>query len=374
MPFKIVTLSKRPENLIPFVESIYRQDPTIPRENIVVVNDGARAEAEIALPGITWVEGEKPFVFSRNANIGILAADSDVVILCNDDITLQTQGGFTKLATVSGRFGLTSAAIHGPVGNPTQSWVRGDKEHGLREEHILLCFVCVAIPRFVWDTVGPLDERFVGYGYEDDDYSKRVQDAGQKLYIYDGCVVQHGGIQKSTFRDQYDESFVSLMAQSKKAFKEKWGESLSLRLNLGCSDAHVSGYTNVDLAEPADVIADLSKPWPWADSSIEAIRAHDIIEHLPNKIQTMNEMWRVLKPEGRAEIVVPTTGGTGAFQDPTHVSFWNRRSFLYYESGCLYRERFAKAYGITAAFKMVEDSETQTMDGPKLRIVLQAVK
>lgn len=33
----------------------------------------------------------------------------------------------------------------------------------------------------------------------------------------------------------------------------------SLRLNLGCSDAHVKGWLNVDRCEPADVITDLSQ-------------------------------------------------------------------------------------------------------------------
>jgi len=114
--------------------------------------------------------------------------------------------------------------------------------------------------------------------------------------------------------------------------------------------------------------------WPWADSSIEFIRAHDIIEHLPDRIHTMNEAWRVLQPQGRIEIAVPTTSGPGAFQDPTHVSFWNRRSFLYFEAGNPYRERFAQSYGISAAFRVVSESVRESMDGERLTIVLEAVK
>jgi Glycosyl transferase family 2 len=147
-----------------------------------------------------------------------------------------------------------------------------------------------------------------------------------------------------------------------------------MRLNLGCSDRHVPGHLNVDLSEPADLIADLSKTWPWEDSSIEGALAHDIIEHLPDKLHTMNELWRVLKNGATVEIAVPTTEGSGAFQDPTHVSFWNRRSFLYYEAGNIYRERFAKAYGIKAAFAVRGEHLEQTMDGPRLTITLTAVK
>jgi glycosyltransferase involved in cell wall biosynthesis/GT2 family glycosyltransferase/SAM-dependent methyltransferase len=149
-----------------------------------------------------------------------------------------------------------------------------------------------------------------------------------------------------------------------------------LRLNLGCGDASIAGFVNVDRfgSKNVDQIADLSQPWPWADDAVDEIRAWDVIEHLPDKILTMNEMWRVLRPGGRAEIMVPTTDGPGAFQDPTHVSFWHRRSFLYYEACCPYRERFAESYGIRAAFRVVRESIAQSIDGPKLTILLEAVK
>src|SRR5262245_56125586 len=122
-----------------------------------------------------------------------------------------------------------------------------------------------------------------------------------------------------------------------------------MKLNLGCCDAPLAGFINVDLFPgPGIERVDLREPWPWPDSSVEYVRAWDIIEHLPDKIFTMNELWRVLIPGGMAEIVVPTTDGSGAWQDPTHVSFWNRRSFLYYEAGNHYRERYARYYGIQA--------------------------
>jgi hypothetical protein len=151
--------------------------------------------------------------------------------------------------------------------------------------------------------------------------------------------------------------------------------ALLMRLNLGCCDSPLPGFVNVDsFARPGIEVVDLREAWPWPDDSVEFVRAWDIVEHLPDKIFTMNEMWRVLAPSGSAEIVVPTTDGSGAFQDPTHVSFWNRRSFLYYESGNPYRERFADAYGIRAKFRTLHELTESTPDGPRLRIVLQSVK
>jgi hypothetical protein len=148
-----------------------------------------------------------------------------------------------------------------------------------------------------------------------------------------------------------------------------------VKLNLGCCDNVLPGFINVDLVPgPGVEVADLRQPWPWADGSVEAIRAWDIIEHLPNKILTMNEMYRVLGAGATAEISVPTTEGSGAWQDPTHVSFWNRRSFIYFEAGHPYRERFARYYGISAKFRPLQERLDHSVDGPRLTILLQAVK
>lgn len=148
-----------------------------------------------------------------------------------------------------------------------------------------------------------------------------------------------------------------------------------MQLNLGCSDALMpADFVNVDMVPPADLLVDLRQRWPWADSSIDSIRAHDIIEHLPDKIHTMNEAHRVLKHGGRLEIVVPTTDGRAAFQDPTHVSFWNRHSFWYFEAGNPYRERFCRGNGVTAAFRVLGEQDLPGIDGPKLGILLEAVK
>lgn len=134
-------------------------------------------------------------------------------------------------------------------------------------------------------------------------------------------------------------------------------EPVAVRLNLGCSDAHEPGYLNVDRVPPADLVADLQQRWPWKSSTVDEIRAHDFIEHLPDKIHTMNEAWRVLKPGGIFKIVVPTTDGRGAYQDPTHVSYWNRNSFWYYTDGDAHRERFGDAYGVKARFRVVHEEE-----------------
>ena len=129
-----------------------------------------------------------------------------------------------------------------------------------------------------------------------------------------------------------------------------------LKLNLGACDRTFPGFLSVDIVPPADVIADLTKPWPWADSSVDEVRAFDVFEHLPDKRHTMNELWRVLRPGGIARLQIPhATDGDGGHCDPTHVSYWTTSDFEYYAKGIPERERFRySSYdGVKADFRVV---------------------
>ena len=154
-----------------------------------------------------------------------------------------------------------------------------------------------------------------------------------------------------------------------------------MRLNLGSADRLMEGYINVDImpGPGVDQVADLSKPWPWPDSSVDEIAAYDVIEHLPNRIFTMNEMWRVLKPGGRAHIEVPNAAkGAGQHQDPTHVSAWCMNSWQYFQHQSFAHRRLARLYGIQAAFHVFELREREYQDVVeavwKIHVTLEAVK
>jgi SAM-dependent methyltransferase len=112
--------------------------------------------------------------------------------------------------------------------------------------------------------------------------------------------------------------------------QEKWSKDNNLRLiDLGGAINAPEGYESYDRHQ-ADIIGDLNEMWALEDSSVGLLRAHDIIEHLKDPIHTMNEAYRVLAHGGVFDILVPSTDGQGAWCDPTHISFWNKRSFRYY--------------------------------------------
>lgn len=94
-------------------------------------------------------------------------------------------------------------------------------------------------------------------------------------------------------------------------------------------------YYSIDLREDADMVFDLNNGIPLNDNSVFVLNASHIIEHLYDKTKIMGEIHRVLAPGGWAFIEVPSTDGRGAFQDPTHVSYWNENSFLYYTDSYL---------------------------------------
>ena len=108
-----------------------------------------------------------------------------------------------------------------------------------------------------------------------------------------------------------------------------------LALDLGGRFDPVGKMMAVDKYQPCDIQldADTLSPFGWHlidTDSVGYIRAYDFIEHIKDPVQLMNEFYRILAPGGWVRIAVPSTDGRGAFQDPTHVSFWNLNSFWYY--------------------------------------------
>ena len=139
-------------------------------------------------------------------------------------------------------------------------------------------------------------------------------------------------------------------------------KKMKVKLNLVCNRHPIKGFVNVDLVpfKGVDEVVDLDTEWPWNDNSVDHIQAYDLVEHIHDPVHLMNEAWRVLKEGGTFEILVPSSTGLGAFQDPTHVSFWNENSFLYYsvyktQDGRLVSHDWRKLYAphyIKAAFEV----------------------
>ncbi len=121
-----------------------------------------------------------------------------------------------------------------------------------------------------------------------------------------------------------------------------------------------------------DVICDLNEGIPYEAESADVILARHFLEHLSDPIKIMNEIWRVLRMGGEAHVIVPSTDGPGAFQDPTHKSFWNENSFLYY-SHPTYQKLYPDLIKCNFTVKQLQVTKAVTADEFKGVVVVAAV-
>jgi predicted SAM-dependent methyltransferase len=90
-----------------------------------------------------------------------------------------------------------------------------------------------------------------------------------------------------------------------KRSKKSLPGSHGLKLNLGCGNSHLLGYTNIDIQEPCDLIHDLTTPLPFKDNSVDEIFSEGNIISLFSReqwIEFKKDIARVLKPGGKLEI------------------------------------------------------------------------
>lgn len=110
------------------------------------------------------------------------------------------------------------------------------------------------------------------------------------------------------------------------------------KLNLGCGADVRDGWVNLDgfSRAPGVLRHDMLKtPWPFVDAMFDHIEARGVIEHIPVLVQDHNgtgrdvifdvfeEAWRVLKPGGTFEMMVPW-----AHTDSCHDHIQHYRAFL----------------------------------------------
>lgn len=108
------------------------------------------------------------------------------------------------------------------------------------------------------------------------------------------------------------------------------GTRLMLSLNLGCGCKIVKGAVNHDLHKhrgEVDIVWNLNKiPWPWMYDEFDKITAVSVFEHLEiDLVVTLNECWRILKPEGKLHLKYPLPTSPTIHDDPTHRWAWSAK-------------------------------------------------
>lgn len=145
-------------------------------------------------------------------------------------------------------------------------------------------------------------------------------------------------------------------------------------LDLGCGGKPRNPYQRptlfgVDIAAPPGQsgveirAANLSlEPIPFPDAYFASVSAYDFFEHIPRVlpcsqwpgtrfpfIELMNEIWRVLAPDGLLYAMTPAFPHAAAFQDPTHVNILTDLSHQYFTAPAY----LGRMYGFNGQFEAV---------------------
>jgi len=123
-----------------------------------------------------------------------------------------------------------------------------------------------------------------------------------------------------------------------------------VRLNIGCGRnilPAAEGWLNLDCkALPGvDIVCDLNgldsldqaRRIPLPDGTVDEIVASHVIEHIPNVLPMMQELYRVAKPEATLTVRVPYGSSDDAWEDPTHVRAYFVGSWGYFAQPTYWR-------------------------------------
>lgn len=104
------------------------------------------------------------------------------------------------------------------------------------------------------------------------------------------------------------------------------------KLNLGCGRNIKHGWINLDSAalDGVDVIHNIEYlPLPFKDEEFDLIRCDNILEHV-NYIPVLQDLYRILKPNGQLEIRVPHFTSRNNYVDPTHRNSFSISTFDFF--------------------------------------------
>jgi SAM-dependent methyltransferase len=254
------------------------------------------------------------FVFSNTAQI---LADGS-----RDESRFNEAHGWTyRDATVDGRSVLQTDAMEASPHNVSYIWYAPNHVRAFR--------------RTTYDAAGGYDvERAI---LDDQDLMCRMYSVAD-FHRIDECLYLQRMHQANTQREATTNATiqtetVALYDRYIQSNALAWAGRAGLHaLDLGAAHNKPPGYLGVDQyeGEGVDIVGDVTHGIDLPDSSVGVIRAVDFLEHVVDKISMFNELYRLLAHGGLLISLTPSTDGRGAFQDPTHVAFYNENSFWYF--------------------------------------------
>lgn len=172
---------------------------------------------------------------------------------------------------------------------------------------------------------------------DDQDLMMRLYQHGEFLHLDKLLYLQRvypGQTQKDPALNAYIQRHTVEMANENiTKLAAAWAKRRGLKvLDMGAAHRKPDGFEGCDIDElpGVDHVFDANGRWPFEDGSVGVIRGVDFLEHVHDKLNAIREIYRVLAHGGMLLSMTPSTDGRGAYQDPTHVAYYNQNSFWYY--------------------------------------------
>ena len=270
--------------------------------------------------------------FAAGCNQGAAVAAGELIVLLNDD-TAVTHGWLGRLAAHLERPGV---GMVGPTTNRTgneaqidaeyQTWAelvrfadaRAGRGTGEAFEIPTLTMFCIAMRRTLYEQVGPLDERFETGLLEDDDYSRRVREAGYRLLCADDAFVHHFG--ETSFGKLVASGEYNRVLEANRArFEDKWQAqwqpygrrhsnrymALTERVRRAVTEAVPSGATVLVVSRGDDDLlrVDGRRAWHFPRAEDGAYAGH----HPADSREAIAQL-EAQRAAGAEHIVFPRTG------------------------------------------------------------------
>lgn len=124
------------------------------------------------------------------------------------------------------------------------------------------------------------------------------------------------------------------MSKSSRAKERAKQADAPTRLDIGCGPSKKEGFFGIDsIAFPGvDLVFDItSGKWPFKDGSVKEFHCSHVIEHLtwPQRVLFFNELYRILEPGGKGQLILPHWASMRYYGDPTHQSPMSEFAFYY---------------------------------------------
>jgi len=117
----------------------------------------------------------------------------------------------------------------------------------------------------------------------------------------------------------------------------------SVTLELGCGDRkRLPDSIGIDILdyESVDIVGDLIEVLAaFPADSVDFVTSHHVFEHLENLENLLDELARIIKPDGQLEATVPHFSNPYYYSDYTHKRFFGLYTFCYLAASSLFRRQ-----------------------------------